>query len=357
MSSIYLDESGFTGTDLLSIEQPFFVVSSLVLDDATIAAWLPVLTQATQAAEPKFSQMVKSPRGRAGIIAFCKLLEQHQGRMRFQLVHKRYALLGKLLDCVVEPMYYAHGHDFYFEGHNLAFLNALHYASEPHPELKSAVLNALLSLCREPSVESLATLSQSVAALSAASRELKALCVPILDAVRWRRTAGVEDLNRKLLTLQVTAVVSLVRGWNQELTGSLIVIADQSKELNESLETLMAFANPDLPEVKELAAGREIGLPLRIQEARLADSRTTPGVQLADVAAGLVAHVAVAMTDPARRIDGFTDQVVQLVKEWPRVFQIVPEPKFTPEALGRVGFDGSRIVDASTEALRRPRAP
>lgn len=357
MRHIFLDESGFTGTDLLSIEQPFFVVSSLVLDDATIAAWLPVLTQATQAAEPKFSQMVKSPRGRAGITAFCKILEQNQGRMRFQLVHKRYALLGKLLDCVVEPMYYAHGQDFYFEGYNLAFLNALHYASEPHTELQSAVLSALLSLCREPSPESLAKLADSVAALSAASKELKLLSVPVLDALRWRRTAGVEDLNRKLLTLQVTAVVSLVRGWNQELTGSLIVIADQSKELNESLETLMAFANPDLPEVKELAAGREIGLPLRIQEARLADSHMTPGVQLADVAAGLVAHAAVAMTDPSRRIEGFSDQVVQLVKEWPRVFQIVPELKFTPEALGRVGFDGSRIVDASTEALRRPRAP
>jgi hypothetical protein len=35
----------------------------------------------------------------------------------------------------------------------------------------------------------------------------------------------------------------------------------------------------------------------------------------------------------------------------------VPEPKFTPEGLGRVGFDGSRIVDASTQALQRPRAP
>jgi hypothetical protein len=357
MSSIYLDESGFTGTDLLSLEQPFFVVSSLLLDDATIAVWLAELTQATEAAEPKFSQMVRSPRGRVAITAFCRLLAQNQGKMLFQLVHKRYALLGKLLDCVVEPLYYAQGKDFYFEGQNVAFLNALHYATEPHPELKSAVLSALLSLCREPSVETLGKLGASASALSAASRELKVLCEPIQDAVRWRRTTGVEDLNRKLLRLQVTAVVSLVGGWNQELTGSLIVIADQSKELNESLETLMAFANPDLPEVKEIAAGREIRLPLRIQEVRLADSRTTPGVQLADVAAGLVAHVAVATADPARRIDGFTDQVVQLVKEWPRVFQIVPEPKFTPEGLGRVGFDGSRIVDASTEALQRPRAP
>lgn len=357
MSGIYLDESGFTGTDLLSTEQPFFVVSSLLLDEATIAAWLPVLVQATQAAEPKFSQMVKSPRGRAGILAFCRLLDPNQSRMRFQLVHKRYALLGKLLDCVVEPMYYAHGHDFYFEGHNLAFLNGLHYASEPHAALQSAVLSSLLRLCREPSAATLFELGESVARLSAASPELNVLCAPVLDAVRWRRTAGVDDLNRKLLTLQVAAVVSLVRGWNQELTDSLIVIADQSKELNESLETLMAFANPELPEVKELAAGREIGLPLRIQEARLADSHTTPGVQLADVAAGLVAHVAMAMTDPARRIEGFSEQVVQLVKEWPRVFQIVPEPKFTAEALGRVGFDGNRILDASTEALRRPRAP
>jgi hypothetical protein len=357
MSSIYLDESGFTGTDLLSIEQPYFVVSSLVLDDATIAAWLPVLTQATRAAEPKFSQMVKSPRGRAGIITFCQLLDQNQLKMRFQLVNKRYALLGKLLDCVVEPFYYEHGRDFYFEGHNLSLLNALHYASEPHPELKSAVLSALLSLCREPSVESLVELADRVTALSAASKDLQLLCVPILDAIRWRRTAGVDDLDRTVLALQVAAVVSLVRGWNQELTGSLIVIADQSKELNESLELLIAFANPELPEVKELAAGQEIGLPLRIQEARLADSHTTPGVQLADVAAGLVAHAAMAMTDPSRRIDGFSDKVLQMVTVWPRLFQIVPEPKFTPQALGRVGFDGSRIIDASAEALMRSRAP
>lgn len=356
MSSIYLDESGFTGIDLLSLEQPFFVVSSLVLDDSTIAAWLPALTQATQAAEPKFSQMVKSRRGRAGILAFCRTLDQHRAQVRFQLVHKRFALLGKLLDCVVEPMFYAHGQDFYFEGYNLAFLNALHYASEPHHDLQRAVLAALLRLCREPSSATLSDLGNSVDALSAASPQLKVLCKPIQDAVFWRRSAGVEDLDRKLLTLQVASVVSLVRGWNQELAGSLTVIADQSKELNESLETLLAFANPELPEVKETAAGREIGLPLRIQEARLADSHTTPGVQLADVAAGVVAHAANAMSDPTRRIEGFSDEILRLTKDW-RVFPIVPEPKFTPEALGRVGFDGNRILDASTEALRRPRAP
>jgi len=108
-----------------------------------------------------------------------------------------------------------------------------------------------------------------------------------------------------------------------------------------------------MPEVAEVSAGRIIGFPLRIKGLDLVDSKSRVGVQLADVAAGIVNHVQVALDDASKRIDGYTDEVAEIVTEWARMLQIIPEAKFTAEQLGRVGFDGSRILDATVDAFER----
>ena len=110
-----------------------------------------------------------------------------------------------------------------------------------------------------------------------------------------------------------------------------------------------------MPHVAEKAAGHVIGFPLKLTEVQLCDSKSTPGIQLADVAAGLVNHAALVMNDVVPMIPGFSEQLVSIVGGWSRVKQVMPEPKFTAEDLGRVGFDGSAVVDAAAEAIGRLR--
>lgn len=154
-----------------------------------------------------------------------------------------------------------------------------------------------------------------------------------------------------------TCVISLVRQWNQDLQTEVSITADASKELFQSLNVLDMLSDESMPEVAEVSAGRIIGFPLRIRGLELVDSKSRLGVQLADVAAGIVNHVQIALDDASKRIDGYTDEVTEIVTEWARMLQIIPEAKFTAEQLGRIGFDGSRILDATVDAFERRKQP
>ena len=353
MSTLYIDECGFTGSDLLSDDQPFFVVGSLLLSDEETTEWAGILKPATQAPELKFSTLVRRARGRAAMVEFVQRLDANQGRLRCHFIHKRYALLGKVLDLLVEPMYDASGQDFYRDGYNLAYLNALFaVAVSTAPQETVDLLRAFLQLCRQPAHVNIARFWLSVRRLSNISEPLRELCEEILQAVEAFGFLR-QILDRSGLALMTPSVIRLARQWNEEVDGQLSIVADSSNELFRSRDMLEAFSDQSMPEVMQSASNQVVGLPLRIADLQLVDSESSSGVQLADITAGLVNHVQNTLDDRTRSIDGFTEAITPLVTEWPPMLQVIPEQKFTPKELGRVGFDGHRMLGPGIEALRR----
>lgn len=356
MPNLYVDECGYTGSDLISDDQPFLIVGSLLLSDEEIDECARMLNPATQAPELKFATLVRRPRGRSAIVQFVRHLDVNQGRLRCQVTHKRYALLGKVLDLLVEPMFHASGQEFYRDGYNLSYLNMLYVvAVSTAPAAMNNLLRSFLQLCRAPTNAGFKKLAVAVRQLGNASQPLSELCDPILQAIELRRFLPGLQLDRTALGLMTSCVVDLVRQWNEELDESVSIIADSSNELFRSQDVLDAFSNEDLPDVKQVASGRVLGFPLRMTGLQLVDSQSSAGVQLADIAAGLVNHVQNALDDETRHVAGFTEIIVPIVTEWPRMLQVIPQEKFTPEELGRVGFDGDRLLGAAEEALRRLR--
>jgi hypothetical protein len=355
-----MDEAGFTGVDLLNKEQPAFVVSSLRLSAEDVQSMIEPLRKATQSPEVKFKHLRGSRRGRDAVLEFIAVLNGRQNDLYCQLMYKRYALLGKMLDAVIEPMFFAKGMDFYIEGYNLSMLNLLYYGSQiskADAEL-DAVIAATAALCRTPDSKALDRLQQAVMNLGERSKKLKVLCEPLIAALRWRRQeGGIEDLDSSVLRLQSGAVVSLIRAWNQEDPSELVVMTDESKELLNDVDLFAAFSDPGTPKVVEVADGREIGFPLRLSKMSFVKSHDEPGVQLADVLAGAAEYVYRSLNGlaDAESIPVFTDTLVDTIKEWPRMLQVVPQPNFTPEQLGRVGFDGSRVLNAAVASIAKTR--
>jgi hypothetical protein len=64
---IFLDESGFTGQDLLNPHQPVFCIASTTLDDATAERYHAELLEHCNAREAKHTRLMQRPRGRAKI--------------------------------------------------------------------------------------------------------------------------------------------------------------------------------------------------------------------------------------------------------------------------------------------------
>lgn len=90
---IYLDESEFTGQDLLNAHQPVFCVASTALDSATADKYHAELLEHSNAREAKHSRLMRRPFGRAKIANFLKQIVADDDAFAVSLWHKRFALL------------------------------------------------------------------------------------------------------------------------------------------------------------------------------------------------------------------------------------------------------------------------
>ncbi|MCL4211607.1 MAG: DUF3800 domain-containing protein [Phycisphaerales bacterium] len=356
MAVLFLDESGYTGSDLLSSEQPIFVVSSLLLTPAEVQDAVAVLRVATTARELKFKALARRVLGQQAILAFAKHMDAKRPNMRFQLYHKRYALLGKLLECIVEPVFHEAGCDFWENGFNLQYLNVLFHCGESLAKRSlERVLTHFQAFCRNPSASTLDGFTTAVVAFGKTSTGCHGLIQPILDGIEFHRATGRADVGRNALELQVTSVVSLVRAWNDEVTDTLELRVDSSSTIAAAKPALLEMTRPAASIATQYVHGRAVGLPLRFASIEVCDSKAESGIQLADIAAGMVRHAAEVLNGMTPVVEHFSEALLAIVQEWPRVSQVFPELKFTADDVGRLGFRGSGIIDATAEAFRRAR--
>ena len=118
---VHVDESGFTGEDLVNREQPIFVLASICLADADADQIVRECFPRVQAAELKHSSLAKRPRGQEMVANFVRCIEPRN--CATYVVHKEFCLLTKLVDLWVEPAMHTLGVTPREGGANIAFSN------------------------------------------------------------------------------------------------------------------------------------------------------------------------------------------------------------------------------------------
>jgi hypothetical protein len=128
---LYFDESGFTGVDLMNRSQPVFVLATHDLSQEECLALRDKHFSRVKASELKHDTLGKRPNQQQMVLAFLEDLgKSHPGRVWVGVVHKRYALLGKIVDHLVHSAMEEDGLDLYERGGNIALTNLL-YAALP----------------------------------------------------------------------------------------------------------------------------------------------------------------------------------------------------------------------------------
>ena len=110
--AIFCDESGFTGNDLFSPDQPNFVFASVQLshDEATLIVEEVVQRFRLRAPELKGRSLVRRGRGRDATIW---LLERIIPRASVIIFEKRYSLAAKFFEYIFEPVLASQSSLFY----------------------------------------------------------------------------------------------------------------------------------------------------------------------------------------------------------------------------------------------------
>ncbi|WP_324698521.1 DUF3800 domain-containing protein [Novosphingobium sp. RL4] len=352
MTTIFLDESGYTGDDLLNPEQPFFVVASSVIGDAEAAELLRRCFPRYQGAEFKFSNIWKRAGHRDGLRTLAREIPMLQDQVYLWIIDKRFCLLTKMLDYLIEPMVYDAGRDFYAGGYAQRFMNSAHrdilrYGSD---ELYSSSVTAWDTFARAPAMATIEPLRALLDEVSGTASS------PLRDLYRAART-GLDDFlasNERLedfsdsSEIQLTSVFSSVIWWRQHRPEDFDLVHDESSNFLRQRDmwgTMLRddFVSPPMPQ----GNGTLVEFPLRVRSTVSASSHASPAIQLCDVLAGLGAKFAPALQ--GRESDPFLLELIELGAGALTYSGVMPHDAYAEGPPPR--RDGPDMVDRMVELL------
>lgn len=285
---VYLDETGASGNNVDDAEQPYFVMGSVLIEEAEAAAIMDGLRTllSSKAPELKSSILRKRPDGAAG---YEFVLERLTNRARAVAYDKHVVVFMKAYDYLLDPI-----DSSYFAGvglhQNLHRRVALELAREAKSGemLATSLYEAVVAALRHKNFEPLerycaapATRRSSIAALMhRIAIKHHALIRREFEAVHQLGAVGAW-----ILDMSLPGVRWNVSYWAKRAE-NLVVVCDNSKPLYQQADflSLALQANGDHPEL----TGPDYKLGAGISTLELADSKSTPGLQLADVVAGAV---------------------------------------------------------------------
>ena len=117
MECFYVDESGYTGFNLLDRRQLLQGASAICIDSADAMQLINEHFPRRQSHELKYESLARRPSNHQRIIALLRDILKEFKCVSF-VCHKRYLLILMFLEYGFEPYCYEHNHDFYKDGEN-----------------------------------------------------------------------------------------------------------------------------------------------------------------------------------------------------------------------------------------------
>ncbi|WP_289297675.1 DUF3800 domain-containing protein [uncultured Reyranella sp.] len=295
LQRVHFDEAGYTGYDLLNPDQPFFCVGSTNVTDDLAEEILESSFPSYRGDEFKFSQLWASPRQRRNFLSFARAVATHQRKLFAYTCDKKFTLLTKIVDTLVEPLVHEAGYDFYASNFNRGYVNMLHFglrefASEA---FYNEVVSVYAKFSRNPTTETLSGLVWKYHLMAESCPEQ---IKPFMDMLAMSASLYLElnSLARQKSSndIQFTCVLASVHYWRAHLDAEFEVVHDKSSNFFRKIEWWNQITSPDVaPATVPIANQQTMSFPLRVVATRAVDSRNSRALQLSDVLAGLSARL------------------------------------------------------------------
>jgi len=225
MITIYLDECGFTGEDLFNEEQPAFTMASLDLSENTCQKLKVKHFGNVKTKELKHSGLARRVNQQNMVIELIKdLFENYRYSVKFVVAHKRYVLITKIADYIIEPVLYDDGLNFYKDGLNIAYSNLLHLLLNSIASKSSfdKFLYKFQVMVREKTKKAYKDFFEPVLK-NKFPDEINYLLLPIKLFDQRYGFSGIETLKRNTLDISLTSALMLMNKWKNYISQNEIL--------------------------------------------------------------------------------------------------------------------------------------
>lgn len=341
MDCFRIDESGYTGHDLLNPDQPFQGAAAIGINDDDAARLIRTHFPSLKATELKYRALSRRPANHPRLLGLLRDVLTERRCVTY-VCDKRYLLILMFLNYATEPWYYERGVNFYEGGQNYAMASALFRAGPS--VLGREAFEALLAAFQEAvKVKNPASLDQLVkAARQTRWREFPEAIGPLaqyaapecLDAIA---TPGVTT------DAAFVVLVALITRLEAMSTAPYRVEHDQSKNLTRYHSLLGQFISHTDEASFRQSEIATLSFPLKLTAVTQVDSRSSPAVQLADVLIGAVIEATSILT--GRRQSGLApDSLLPLFAD-DQLIHLLPDHDLEAEVRFRRGSQGAELIE------------
>jgi len=283
-----MDESGYTGYDLLNSDQPVQAASSLMIDEKEAQRLVDNFFPRRQGKELKHKKLSRRPSYWNSMIELQKIILNDF--MGFTYVcDKKYLLILRFLDDCVEPFFYKNGINFFKDGNDYALASLLYYAAERFWG-KEQFDNLLYYYQRASKMKTIFNIDLLTDhAKSLIGNELSEILIPLsLKDDCCTRDVLNEENNTDIVFI---VVLSLISHLEKYIDNQYLIIHDTSRKLQTyrmALDKLLQIKDEITFKATNVT---DIIFPLKLYAVEQKDSKTSFGIQLADIlVGGVVEH-------------------------------------------------------------------
>ncbi len=351
---IYFDESGFTGYNLLDPRQPIFAIASADIDERRAKEILTESFPHYRGPEFEFSNIWGS-KSRASLLKFAGHLSALQDYSFVYMIDRRFAVLTKIVDFLIEPYITDAGYDFYDDGFCWKYCNYIYFGLTQFasPELLDTLLRHYQAFSRKPTPENLARLRTQLKLMASSTEE------PVQIFLEQMELGGRLFYNYHNLEkfggsdeLQMTTVLAIVSHWRQRYPEDFAIVHDTSSNFLRNMEMWERITNSNVPaQMHRLGDGTFVQFPLRVISTTAVDSKDSYSIQFCDILAGLAARHFSPRTEGDDR--KFMDNVIDAGLKAITHNGIRPSYVF-PDQIPPKPLTGPDIVDQMTRIIFGP---
>lgn len=352
---LYGDEAGNTGPNLLDPDQPTFAyaITDLQAGEATEA----LACLGLNSAEIHSTSLFRRKGGIDRLVRFFDHPAIRPERVSVFLIHKKYMVITKMIDLLVENLAHNEGVDLYEDGANIALgnLTSMMIESFLDASQQARLLESFVQMFKVRTSQAVDTFYMAVGDIM---RELpanqKELFHPFMAPIFLSHRIIFDVFRRNdKFTLDpiVTSLFSLAYHWGKRFPAGFALRADEAKTLALKRDDIALFMSESLEGITVGYDRRKHPARLPIRELTFCASHTEPSIQVADIVAGVVTRYAA----PFAGLTSARDRSAELARFDPDSFlmgSVWPSADVSPETLGTQHESGLHPVNAYADLLK-----
>lgn len=297
---IYFDESGYTGPDLVNVEQPYFTLASIRLQSDEIIDIKNAVEDEKWGKELHFKKMYVSCKGRQVLERIFSHPLLDSNRVLLAYAEKRYCIYVHIVNILVDTYYYHWNINLCEGARNLLLANGLYSFAKLHPakDLIAEFEGTFVSMVREPSKSSIADFYGVVDRLIEHGDTEEGFSL-LLSEIPPTRICINEALSEDKFYIDLTIPLfsGLIQEWYKKIRVKDDILFDSSKPFDARRNFLEQLRDMKVDETEVGYGKRKHTYPLPIGNIHTGDSKDEFGIQLADVFASALNFIITPRSD------------------------------------------------------------